>query len=178
MRPLVYFDPDLNTVSEGGLAETWEVSEDGQTVTFHLKEGLTYSDGSDIVAADFVTSWRRLIDPRTAADYYYVMLDVVGAAEVAGADPDDDAAVDAALENFGVEAPDDATFVVHLSHPATYFVSIATLWVTAPLREDFEFGEADSYHLVRSVSCLHWNHDAELDPGSEPGVDCPARFDR
>ncbi len=45
---------------------------------------------------------------------------------------EDDAAVDAALENFGVEAPDDATFVVHLSHPATYFVSIATLWVTAP----------------------------------------------
>ena len=143
-RPLVYFDADLNTVSEGGLGESWEVSPDGQTVTFHLKEGIKFSDGSDIVAADFVTSWRRLIDPRTAADYYYVMLDVEGAAEVAGADPDDDAAVDAALENFGVEAPDDSTFVVHLSHPATYFVSIATLWVTAPLREDMEFGEADT----------------------------------
>ena len=132
VRPLVYFDADLNTVSEGGLAESWEVSEDGETVTFHLKDGIKYSDGSDIVAADFVTSWRRLIDPRTAADYYYVMLDVAGAGDVAGADPEDDAAVDAALENFGVEAPDDATFVVHLSHPATYFVSIATLWVTAP----------------------------------------------
>ena len=169
VRPLVYFDPDLNTVSEGGLAESWDVSEDGQTVTFHLKDGLTYSDGSDIVAADFVTSWRRLIDPRTAADYYYVMLDVVGAAEVAGADPDDDAAVDAALENFGVEAPDDATFVVHLSHPATYFVSIATLWVTAPLREDFEFGEADTYISSGPFVLSTWDHDAQLvlDPNPE-----------
>ena len=162
MRPLVYFDADLNTVSEGGLGESWDVSEDGQTVTFHLKEGIKYSDGSDIVAADFVTSWRRLIDPRTAADYYYVMLDIEGAAEVAGADPDDDAAVDAALENFGVEAPDDTTFVVHLSHPASYFVSIATLWVTAPLREDMEFGEADTYVSSGPFVMTTWDHDSQI----------------
>ncbi len=169
VRPLVYFDPDLNTVSEGGLAESWDVSEDGQTVTFHLKDGIKYSDGSDIVAADFVTSWRRLIDPRTAADYYYVMLDIDGAGDVAGADPDDDAAVDAALENFGVEAPDDATFVVHLSHPATYFVSIATLWVTAPIREDFEYAEADGYVSSGPFVLSTWDHDSQLvlDPNPE-----------
>ena len=114
------------------------------------------------MAADFVTSWRRLIDPRTAADYYYVMLDVAGASDVAAADPEDDAAVDAALENFGVEAPDDATFVVHLSHPATYFVSIATLWVTAPLREDFEFGEADTYVSSGPYIMSEWNHEANI----------------
>ena len=162
VRPLVYFDADLNTVSEGGLAESWEVFEDGETVTFHLKDGIKYSDGSDIVAADFVTSWRRLIDPRTAADYYYVMLDIDGAADVAGADPTKDAAVDAALENFGVEAPDDATFVVHLSHPATYFVSIATLWVTAPIREDFEYGEADGYVSSGPYIMSEWNHEANI----------------
>ena len=169
VRPLVYFDPDLNTVSEGGLADTWDVSEDGQTVTFHLKEGLKYSDGSDIVAEDFVTSWKRLIDPRTAADYYYVMLDVAGAADVAGADAADDAAVEAALENFGVEAPDDTTFVVHLSHPATYFVSIATLWVTAPLRADMEFGEADTYVSSGPFVLSTWDHDSQLllDPNPE-----------
>ena len=114
------------------------------------------------MADDFVTSWRRLIDPRTAADYYYVMLDIDGANDVANADPDDDAAVDAALENFGVEAPDDATFVVHLSHPATYFVSIATLWVTAPLREDFEFGEADTYVSSGPFILSTWEHDSQL----------------
>jgi oligopeptide transport system substrate-binding protein len=162
VRPLVYFDASLNTVSDGGLAESWETSEDGQTVTFHLKEGIKYSDGSDIVAEDFVTSWKRLIDPRTAADYYYVMLDVAGANEVAGADPDDDAAVDAALENFGVAAPDDSTFVVTLSHPATYFVSIATLWVTAPIRDDFAFGEADGYVSSGPYVMTEWNHEANI----------------
>ena len=162
VRPLVYFDADLNTVSEGGLAETWEVSEDGKTVTFHLKDGIKYSDGTDIVAADFVTSWRRLIDPRTAADYYYVMLDVDGASDVAAADPEKAAAVDAALEKFGVEAPDDATFVVHLSHPATYFVSIATLWVTAPIREDFAYGEADGYVSSGPYIMSEWNHESNI----------------
>ena len=169
MRPLVYFDADLNTVSEGGLADSWDVSEDGKTVTFHLKDGIKYSDGSDIVAADFVTSWRRLIDPRTAADYYYVMLDVEGAADVAGANPDDDAAVEAALKKFGVEAPDDETFVVHLSHPATYFISIATLWATAPIREDFAYGEADGYVSSGPYMISSWEHDAQLtlDPNPE-----------
>ena len=162
VRPLVYFDADLNTVSEGGLADTWEVSEDGKTVTFHLKDGIKYSDGTDIVAADFVTSWRRLIDPRTAADYYYVMLDVDGASDVAAADPEKAAAVDAALEKFGVEAPDDATFVVHLSHPATYFVSIATLWVTAPIREDFAYGEADGYVSSGPYIMSEWNHESNI----------------
>jgi oligopeptide transport system substrate-binding protein len=162
VRPLVYFDASLNTVSEGGLADTWETSEDGQTVTFHLKDGITYSDGSPIVADDFVTSWKRLIDPRTAADYSYVMLDIAGAADVYGADPEDNAAVDAALENFGVEAPDDTTFIVHLSHPATYFVSIATLWVTAPLRADFEFGEADTYLSSGPYVMSEWNHEENI----------------
>ena len=161
-RPLVYFDADLNTVAEGGLAESWELSEDGMTVTFHLKEGLTYSDGSAIVAEDFVYSWKRLIDPRTAADYSYVMLDIAGAADIYGADPEDDAAVDAALESFGVAAPDDTTFVVTLSHPAAYFVSIATLWVTAPLRADFAFGESEGYVSSGPFVLSSWEHEAEL----------------
>ncbi len=121
-----------------------------------------------------MTSWKRLIDPRTAADYYYVMLDVAGAADVAGADPDDDAAVDAALENFGVEAPDDTTFVVHLSHPATYFVSIATLWVTAPLRADLEFGEADTYVSSGPFVLSTLGSRRPAGAGSEPGVDVRA----
>ncbi len=169
VRPLVYFDQQLNTVSEGGLAESWELSDDGQEVTFHLKEGLTYSNGDPIVADDFVFSWKRLIDPRTAADYSYVMLDIAGAAEVYGADPEDDAAVDAALENFGVAAPDDTTFVVTLAHPAAYFVSIATLWVTAPLQEGFEYGEAEGYVSSGPFIMTEWEHEASitLEPNPE-----------
>ncbi len=121
VRPLVYYDQQLNTVSEGGLAESWELSPDGTVVTFTLKEGLTYSNGDPIVAEDFVFSWKRLIDPRTAADYSYVLLDVAGGAEVYGADPEDDAAVEAALENFGVEATDERTVVLTTEEPINTF---------------------------------------------------------
>ena len=52
-----------------GQAETWEVSEDGLTWTFNLREGLKWSDGSDLTANDFVYSWKRVCDPLTAAPY-------------------------------------------------------------------------------------------------------------
>jgi len=162
VRPLVYFDPQLNTVSEGGLADSWDLSPDGTEITFHLKDGITYSNGDPIVANDFVYSWKRLIDPRTAADYSYVMLDIAGAGDVYSADATDDAAVDAALENFGVAAPDDSTFVVTLGSPAAYFVSIATLWVGAPLREDFSYGEASTYVSSGPYVMTGWDHGASI----------------
>ena len=167
-RPLVYFDAQLNTVSDGGLAASWDLSAGGAEVTFHLKEDLKYSNGDPIVAADFVYSWSRLIDPRTAADYSYVLLDVAGAEEVYSADAGDDAAVEAALENFGVAAPDDSTFVVTLARPASYFVSIATLWVTAPLKADFSFSEADGYVSSGPFIISDWSHGASISLAPNP----------
>ena len=52
-----------------GQAETWETSEDGLTWTFHLRDGLKWSDGSDLTANDFVYSWKRVCDPEVAAPY-------------------------------------------------------------------------------------------------------------
>lgn len=50
-----------------GQAETWETSEDGLTWTFHLRDGLKWSDGTDLTANDFVYSWKRVCDPEVAA---------------------------------------------------------------------------------------------------------------
>jgi hypothetical protein len=61
-RGLVYIDKDLNLVP--GLAESWDISPDAKTITFHLKDA-QYSNGDPIVAADLVYSWKRLVDPRT-----------------------------------------------------------------------------------------------------------------
>jgi oligopeptide transport system substrate-binding protein len=157
-HPLAYFDADLNIVP--GLAD-WEISEDGLTVTFTLKEGIAYSDGQPIVAADFVYSWKRLIDPRNAAGYSYVLSYVVGGADLLGADPEVDD-VDAMLEAFGVEAPDDSTFVVHLSDPAAFFPYVATLWVTVPLREDMVFTEAEGYISSGPMQLVSWSHNASI----------------
>ncbi len=157
-HPLAYFDADLNIVP--GLAD-WEISADGKTVTFTLKEGIAYSDGQPIVAGDFVYSWKRLIDPRNAAGYSYVLSYVEGGAELLGADPKVDD-VDAMLDAFGVAAPDDSTFVVSLAEPAAFFPYVATLWVTVPLREDMEFTEAEGYISSGPMSLTSWEHNASI----------------
>ena len=159
-HPLAYFDGDLNIVD--GLA-SWEISADGLTVTFTLKDGIAYSDGQPIVAGDFVYSWKRLIDPRTAAGYSYVLSYVQGGAELLGADPEVDD-VDAMLADFGVEAPDDSTFIVHLAEPAAFFPYVATLWVTVPEREDMVAGftDADGYVSSGPMMLTEWNHNANI----------------
>ena len=79
--------------------------------------------------ADLVYSWKRLVDPRTAAPYatsWPRSRVAATCSPMAGADPAaDGCGIDAALEKFGVAAPDDKTFVVTLAIPATYFLSVA-----------------------------------------------------
>jgi oligopeptide transport system substrate-binding protein len=137
-RGLVYVDNDNKVVPS--LAETWDVSPDAKTLTFHLRDA-KYSNGEPIVAADFVRSFRRLADPRTAAPYSYVAAEIAGAGDLlamAGADPlPAEAEITAALDKLGVAAPDDKTFVITLGTPATYFLSALTLWVFAPIQESW-----------------------------------------
>jgi oligopeptide transport system substrate-binding protein len=170
-RPLLWFTPDLELTTDGALAESYEVSEDAMTLTFVLKSNLMFSNGDPITAEDFVYSWKRTIDPRTAAPYSYVLGDVAGGAELldmAGADPaPSDADIDAALDNFGVEALDDSTFVVTLSRPASYFLYVTTIWVTVPVSQAWvesgeDFTEAENYVGSGPFKMESWSHDEEM----------------
>ena len=76
----------LYTVAYGttptpGQAESVEISEDGLTYTFHLREGLKWSDGTPLTAQDFVYSWQRAVDPATGADYAYMFECIAGYTE-------------------------------------------------------------------------------------------------
>ena len=166
-RPLVYIDP-VTLEAVPALAESWEISEDAKTLTFTLKDA-QYSNGDPIVAGDLVYGWRRLVDPRTAAPYSYVMAEVEGAPELLGMDPENlppDAEIDAALETLGVEAPDDKTFIVHLNTPATYFLSVMSLWVTVPVQEEWinspDALEAGNYVSSGPFQLETWNHNSEI----------------
>src|SRR5688500_5916500 len=166
-RPLVYINDKLEVVP--ALAESWEISEDAKTLTFTLKDA-KYSNGDQIVAGDLVYSWKRLVDPRTAAPYSYVMAEVAGAGDLlamAGADPaPSDADVEAALDKLGVEAPDDKTFVVTLDTPATYFLSAMTLWVGVPIQEKWitSEGATEAANYVSSGPFLldTWDHNSQI----------------
>jgi oligopeptide transport system substrate-binding protein len=170
-RPLLWFTPELELTTDGGLAEDYVISEDGQTITFTLKEGITYSNGDPIVAEDFVYSWKRTLDPRTAAPYSYVLADIVGAGDVlemAGADPaPSDREIEEALDGVGVEALDDSTFEVSLSRPAAYFLFVSTIWVTVPIQESWveigeDFTEAENYVSSGPFMLATWEHDQEI----------------
>ncbi len=64
-----------------GIAERWEVSDDGRVYTFHLRDNARWSNGEPIVAGDFVFSWRRALLPDTAADYFALFQMIEGATE-------------------------------------------------------------------------------------------------
>jgi oligopeptide transport system substrate-binding protein len=166
-RPLVYINEKLEVVP--ALAESWEVSDDAKTFTFHLRDA-KYSNGDQIVADDLVYSWKRLADPRTAAPYSYVIAEVAGAEELlgmAGAEPaPSDADIEAALGKLGVAAPDDQTFVVTLAAPATYFLSAMTLWVFVPLQEKWVTSEnafeAANYVSSGPFKLETWDHNSQI----------------
>lgn len=121
---LLKFDRDNNIVA--GCAEKWEQSSDGLTWTFHLRNGLKWSDGSALTAEDFVYAWKRVADPLTAAPYGYDLLNlVVGYEEASAGD----------VDKLGVEAPDANTFVVHLVSPCIYFDKIAAFAVLVPVQK-------------------------------------------
>ncbi len=156
--PLAYFDKDLNVIP--GLASSWDVAPDGTKITFHLKDGSKYSNGDPIVAADFVYSWRRLSSPKEAAGYSYVMAYVKGYNEIQAIDPAK--LKDTDLEQLGVSAPDDKTFVVELTQPASFFVYIATLWVTVPQKAGMTWGESAGYVSSGPMIMTKWEHNSQI----------------
>jgi oligopeptide transport system substrate-binding protein len=126
-------------------AESWEFNEDGTVLTFRLREGLTYSDGSPLTAENFRYAVERACDPNTAGDYQYVLFDIVGCEEFAGSNPGaaatpvgdgETSGNDAAREALGVTAIDERTLEVRLKHPAPYFPSVAGLWVFFPVKQE------------------------------------------
>ena len=114
-----------------GQAESYDkvVNEDGTvTYTFHLRDGIKWSDGQDVTAQDFVFSWQRLVTPATAADYSYMIDCVVNANAIINGEMDP--------SELGVSAPDDKTFVVNITSDLPYFTEICAFPATFPVRED------------------------------------------
>jgi oligopeptide transport system substrate-binding protein len=136
-------DNDLNTVPAA--AESWEFNEDATQLTFHLREGLTYSDGTPITSENFRFAVERTCDPNTAGEYQGILFEIVGCADFAAADPTDQAAYDAAKAALGATTPDESTLVLDFVAPAPYFATVASLWVFFPTRADLVTGAPEDW---------------------------------
>jgi oligopeptide transport system substrate-binding protein len=113
---LTSFDADLQV--RPALAESWQFSDDGRQVTFHLRPGSTFSDGTPLRPSDVVRSWLRLIDPAAPSPLASLALDIAGAEAYLRGATKDPATV-------GMRADDGAgDLVVDLARPATDFVNI------------------------------------------------------
>ena len=98
------------------------MSPDGKTYTFHLRPGAKWSDGQPVTAKDFVYSFKRLLNPDTAADYasFFTDAGIVGAADYNAGKGSADAV--------GVRAKDDNTLEIQLEAPSGYFPNLTALW--------------------------------------------------
>lgn len=135
-EPLVTYDAENNLV--GGLAEDWEISEDGLEYTFNLREGLKWSDGSDLDSSDFLYSWFRVLDPETAGQYSNLLTDyIVGAADYFEGN--------ASAEEVGISAPDANTLVVKLVTPTPFFLPMMNQYPFNAVKEEVVEGNADTW---------------------------------
>lgn len=127
-------------------AETWDISDDGLTWTFHLRE-YYWTDGVQVTAQHFVDSFRRLADPRNGCDFASFVDDIVGGPELYGLDASEasDAEIDAAMEALAVKAVDDTTLEIQLRSPAPQFLSkVSCVWMY-PVRLDVIEAAGDMY---------------------------------
>lgn len=126
-------DADMRIVP--GQAESWEVSEDGLTWTFRLREGLVWSDGVPITAADFVAGMQRAVDPATAAKMPDLTYKIENARRILDGD--------LAPDQLGVSAPDERTVVIKLISPSPLIPNIvgSTLLVPVPRHVLEKYGD-------------------------------------
>jgi len=141
---------------EPGTAERWNISEDGLTYTFHLRDNARWSNGDTVTSRDFVYGWRRALLPDFAADYTTMLFAVEGAedffnyresqlAEYA-ARPDSEKSAQAARELWDdalaqfdelvqIQTPDDRTLIVRLAQPTAYFLELCAFMTFSPVHE-------------------------------------------
>jgi oligopeptide transport system substrate-binding protein len=107
-----------------GAATSWDVSADGRIWTFHLRKHL-WSNGTPVVAEDFVFAWQRLLDPKTGASYAYNLWVIKNAQAITeGKKP---------VSLLGAKALDDSTLRIELEHPAPYLPQLLVHDTAYPL---------------------------------------------
>lgn len=151
---------DKNEKATPGVAESWEISEDGMTYTFKLRDS-NWSDGQPVTAHDFEYSWKRVVDPATAAAYAYQMYYIKNAVAINSGEMD--------KEELGVKAIDDKTLEVVLEAPTPYFLELAAFPCYFPVRKDVVEADPEGWALNMETyisngpfKITSWAHNSSL----------------
>lgn len=131
---------DQNHEARPALAESCDISADKLVYTFHLRDGLQWSDGTALTAHDFVFAWLKQMTPEATNGYSFIMNDYI----VNGAEYSEGQVT---ADQVGVKAPDDKTLVVTLMNPVPYFIRLTALGVFFPQNEAYVTAQGDQYGL-------------------------------
>jgi oligopeptide transport system substrate-binding protein len=137
---LVTEDPtDLHPVP--GVASSWEISPDGLTYRFHLRPDARWSDGAPLTAEDYVASYQRMLSPKLASEYAYLIFNYVAGADdyYHGRNPD--------FSSVGFHAVDSHTLLVQLAHPTPFLLRIIAChysWDVVPTKVIARYGPVDT----------------------------------
>ncbi len=128
-----------NLTPVSGMADSWQVSEDGKTYIFHIRNDAKWSNGDSVTANDFVYSWKRALTPTLGNQYAYMLYPVQNA----------EAFNNGTLKEFdevGIRAIDSQTLEVNLNQSTPYFLGILDHYSTFPVHKNTieKYGEIDT----------------------------------
>lgn len=143
---------------EEAMAEEIDVSDDGLTYTFTIREDATWTNGDSVTAGDFEYAWKWVLNPDNAdTDYAYQLYPIKGAedAKENGASADD----------IGITVEDDQTLVVELEQPTEYFLDLTAFYTYYPLNESavesndkWDLDAGDDYVTNGPFTLVSWDH--------------------
>jgi oligopeptide transport system substrate-binding protein len=127
-----------------GQAESWDISEDGTVYTFHLRDGIQWSDGEPVTAGDFVFAFQRLFNPATAADYAYLQFPIKNSEKINSGEITD-------FNELGVKAIDDKTLEITLEAPTPFFLDALTHYTAYPVPQHLVEKFGDDWTKVENI---------------------------
>lgn len=134
-----------NAKATPGMATSWKESKDGKTWTFNLRKGAKWSNGDEVTANDFVYSWRRTVNPKTASEYAYLFSGVKNAAQIVAGKK--------AVNTLGIKADGKYKLTVTLERRIPYFKLLMGFYIFFPQNQKFvekcgsKYGTAAKYVL-------------------------------
>ncbi len=163
--------------STPSIANSWDISKDGKSYIFYLNKNFKWTDEKPVTAHDFEYAWKRLLNPKTAGPYAYLMYPIKNA-------KDFNSGIIKNENEIGVKSLDDYTLKVELEAPLAFFINLTSWAVYFPQRKDIIEKYGDDWTEPKNiVSCgpfalENWKHEYKITlkknplyKNPEPGID-------
>lgn len=154
---LTGLDPDGKVIE--GVAESWDISEDGKVYTFKLRSDAKWSNGDPVKASDFEFAWKRVLNPETMSQYASILYPIEGAEAYNRGEGEADAV--------GVKALDDSTLEVKLVNATPYFLELTAFYTYKPVHQatveankDWAADAGEEYVTNGAFLLSEWAHNS------------------